>query len=183
MIKMIGIAGRARSGKDTTCSLMMDKTDRMFYKYSFAQPIKQACNLIFNWDERHAEGHLKEVVDPYWKITPRFAYQTMGTEWGREFINQDIWLMRAQSIADASSGIMIIPDVRFINEAEMIKKNGLLIGVRRDQRDDINGIEGHPSEKDIDFIIDNMTSYVLDNNGTVEQLKDKVEKILQLEKI
>lgn len=142
---LIGLAGPARSGKSTIGGFLRDLLS--VPTYALAGPIKEACNTIFGWDNRHAEGELKEVVDPFWGISPRLAYQTLGTEWGRQLIRDDIWLRRAKMMLDASNGL-IITDVRFPNEQDWLAANGgLLIHVRRIAgAGAFNGIAGHASE-------------------------------------
>jgi hypothetical protein len=90
---LIGLTGKARSGKDTVAGYLNNK--HMFSHYWFSKPMKDACRTIFGWDDRHLYGDLKEVVDPVYGISPRVALQTLGTERGRNCINQDLWLTRA----------------------------------------------------------------------------------------
>lgn len=75
----------------------------------------------------------------------------------------------------------IITDVRFPNEAKTIKeKGGIVIRVNRnfEQRKDLEYKEPvlqHPSETSLDnWDFD----HIIDNNGTLEQLKEKVQEML-----
>ena len=57
--------------------------------------------------------------------TIRRAMQTLGTEWGRNLIGQDIWVNALERrIKSTGASVILIPDVRFDSEAEMIFKNG-----------------------------------------------------------
>lgn len=71
----------------------------------------------------------------------------------------------------------IITDMRFPNELKAVKnKNGITIRVNR-----VNLIENnHPSETSLDSAT---FDYVIDNNGTIEELIQKVRIILQREKL
>lgn len=66
MSKLIGLTGKARSGKDTFAS-MVDNYLRgqsgvpIMRQYALASPIKNVINSLFGWDERHSDGYLKEV--------------------------------------------------------------------------------------------------------------------------
>lgn len=57
---LVGFAGYAKSGKDTSCEILQHH-GLIGKRHAFADPIKQTCNALFNWDDRHAFGELKEV--------------------------------------------------------------------------------------------------------------------------
>ena len=165
---LIGIAGRARVGKDTVAQRLV--TTHSFHQYSFAAPIKVACKAIFGWGDRHVNGDLKEVVDPEYGVSPRQAMQTLGTEWGRNSINPELWLLRANfqyvrlGELDQPGRFkgMVVSDVRFNNEADWIRsKGGSVIHVTRPER---TAVRDHSSEsgveaKDGDFAVVNSAGF------------------------
>ncbi len=57
---LIGISGYAQCGKDTICEILRHH-GIIKNRYAFADPIKKTCNALFDWDDRHAFGDLKEV--------------------------------------------------------------------------------------------------------------------------
>jgi len=62
--------------------------------------------------------------------TPRFALQTLGTEWGRKTISEELWLGLARhrlKQALAAGERVVFDDVRFANEAQMIRALGGII--------------------------------------------------------
>ena len=72
----------------------------------------------------------------------------------------------------------IITDLRYKNEAKFIKnKSGILIRVNRG----IDKKNTHISERDLDDYKE--WDYIIDNNGTIEELIDKVKEILIKEEI
>lgn len=134
---MIGFCGYARSGKDycanTLASYLAKHPDIHVERYAMASPIKRVCNDMFGWDERHADGPLKELNDPFWGFSPRYAYQTFGTEWARNMLGDDIWCKFAKRRYEAAvhhadihckAVVFIIGDVRFQNEVDMIHASG-----------------------------------------------------------
>ena len=147
---LIGIAGPARAGKDTLCSYMLDNLDGIWLRSSFADPIKEMLKVI----GVDCSDDAKAVIDERFCYTPRHMMQILGTEWGREMIHGNIWV---EAFARLNAGrCVIVPDVRFENEAELVREHGLLIHlVGR------GGIEGnHVSENAIafkpgDIVIDN----------------------------
>jgi len=149
-MRLIGIAGQARSGKDTLASYMLDNLDGIWLRSSFADPIKEMLRAI----GVDCSDDKKAVVSDDYGVTPRHMMQTLGTEWGRHMIDGDIWV---KAFARLNAGeCVIVPDVRFENEAELVREHGVLIHlVGR------GGIEGnHVSENAIafkpgDIVIDN----------------------------
>ena len=149
-MRLIGIAGPARAGKDTLCSYMLDNLDGVWTRSSFADPIKEMLRAI----GVDCSDDAKAVVSDDYGVTPRHMMQTLGTEWGREMIHGNIWV---EAFARLNAGkCVIVPDVRFENEAELVREHGVLIHlVGR------GGIEGnHVSENAIafkpgDIVIDN----------------------------
>ena len=88
---LIGIAGLARSGKDTIAGYLRD--DYRFSSLSFAAPIKRALSAMLGLSPRQLEGDEKDVVLPWLGVSPRELMQELGTGWGREIIRPDIWLI------------------------------------------------------------------------------------------
>lgn len=171
MKQIIGLTGLARSGKDTVALHLNENAG--YSSYAFAQPIKQACKVIFNWSKSHVNGELKEVVDPLYGVSPRMAMQSLGTEWGRESINSSIWLLRAQSEIQSNSKL-VITDIRFNNEAELIKENGgIVIEVRRNDRE---SVYQHKSELGIS---PQLIDFTIDNNGSISELYNQVDEIIR----
>jgi hypothetical protein len=110
----------------------------------FADPLKAMARGLFEGMgisagtiERMIEGDLKEQPIPGLKsATPRQVMQTLGTEWGREAIEEDLWVKtgvkKAQSIIDAG-GRVVIDDMRFPNEWAYVygMDNSMLVAVHR----------------------------------------------------
>jgi hypothetical protein len=160
---VIGIAGPARAGKDTICRLIIAHIGG--YRYSFADPIRAMLKAGFGIDMSDPYWiENKENVIPALGKSPRQLMQTLGTEWGREMVNKDLWLILGlNQIASTGPG-MIIPDVRFQNEADWVRKHGALIHVRRDAAP---VVAAHESEAGITPL---EHEPVFINNSTIEGL-------------
>lgn len=113
------------------------------------------------------------------KLTPRKLLQLLGTECGRQIIHPNIWINALFADYNASSK-WIISDTRFPNEIESIKKhNGLTIRINRDsvlRTGKVFDTDNHESETALDDY--QGFDYVIDNNGTIEELKEVVKDIL-----
>lgn len=131
--KIVGLHGPIGSGKSTLARILANTLTHHGLKvvqYSFATPIKTLMNALFGWDDRHSFGDLKEVIDPEWGVSPRQVYRLFGTDFGRRMIRDDIWLRQAYA-KSRGCDVLIIDDLRFPNEAEWVRANGLFVHVSR----------------------------------------------------
>lgn len=172
---LVGITGRANSGKDVATNILKSGLLSSFSTYRFAGPLKQACSDMFGWTmEQIEDREFKETVDPTWGFKPRVAMQTLGTEWGRA-LREDLWVHMAQVKFDSPfvTG-MIVSDVRFENEADFIRRNnGLLIHIHRPG--EAIADNSHVSENGVEFKAGDAW---VDNNSTIEEFKLKLERIV-----
>lgn len=168
---VIGVAGLARSGKDTLVNFILAARGHG-YRYGFADPIKRML-LALNIDctDPFWVGN-KEAVIPALGVSLRRLLQTLGTEWGRELINSDLWVILAkQALLDNGPG-MLISDVRFENEASWIRAaGGRIIHIRRFE---CQAVEGHVSEAGIGALPEDI---LIHNNGTLQQLQEAVQEM------
>ena len=175
-MKLIGITGKARSGKDAIAKFAWSQYG--FTRIAFADPVKMAAQAKFGltaaqtWDDE-----LKEVVIPHWNMTPRQMFQMEGTEAGRNVFGGDLWIKRfmlSYNLLKDTDDI-IVPDVRFDNEASAIRDlGGIIIEIRRGQAGLSGSAGAHVSESGLSLPAD----YVIDNNGTLEELHEKFEAIV-----
>ena len=161
-MRLIGIAGPARAGKDTLASYLLDNLSDDWSRSSFADPLKAMLSVI----GVDCSDDAKAVIDDSYGVTPRHMMQTLGTEWGRHMIDGDIWV---KAFARLNAGeCVIVPDVRFENEAALVREHGVLIHlVGR------GGIEGnHVSENAIEF---KPGDIVIDNSRDLAWLHAQVD--------
>lgn len=163
---IIGLTGKARSGKDTAAAQLVKGG---FEHYWFSKPMKDACKSIFGWSDAHLYGDLKEVVDKRFGCSPRQALQTLGTEWGRDCIGEDLWVDIAKIKMQSAENI-VISDVRFDNEARAIAEmGGLVFEIVRGDTEQVNE---HSSESGISDYLINST---ITNNSTIEHFNNEIE--------
>ena len=164
---IIGITGFARSGKDTCADFILQH--QQGYPYGFADPIKQMLIPlgIDMTDPFWVEN--KEANIPRLGRSVRYLLQTLGTEWGRELVHPDLWVLLAKSILEQHGPGMVVSDVRFENEAEFIRAaGGKILLVQRPVRD---VVRPHLSEKGVAIL---PGDFVVSNDGTIEQLYTKL---------
>lgn len=118
---IIGITGPAGSGKSTMANYLVMRHE--FTRLSLADPIKQMVYYMLQSrgcedPDRWVYGDLKEIhCDYLCGKTPRHAMQTLGTEWGRECIGQNLWTQIMLHRIEKTHGNVVIDDVRFEDEA------------------------------------------------------------------
>lgn len=133
--------------------------------------------LSSEWDEIFVFIEGKKIVHERKQITYRQFMQLLGTEVGRN-LHQNIWVNSTFSNYTEDSK-WIISDVRFKNEAEIIKeRGGLLIRINRKGYENTGD---HASETALDSYTG--FDYVIENDSTIEDLIEKVKNILIKEKI
>lgn len=171
MRRVFGFCGLIGAGKTTAALHFVDRHG--FARIRFAGPLKAMLRAM-GLSEREIDGDLKEQpCDMLGGKTPRWAMQSIGTEWGRDLICGDLWIrtwQRACSEIPEDRGI-VVDDVRFVNEAEAIRaQGGLVIRVER------SGVAatGHISEQ-----IPIVPDLAINNNGSLAELRGAVDYILQ----
>jgi len=192
---LIGLYGKARSGKDTVATYL--GRTRGFQTRAFADPMYDmlAAGMGIHMTSRktgllrteqinelpyciYVNDHDKDsVVNPF-GVSVRRLMQTLGTEWGRNVVGEDVWV----TLADAwyqqhRQGHVVFTDVRFPNEADFILSNGgQVVEVYRPQ-EDFAAFRQHDSENQL------MHSYVghtLNNAGSLDDLFTMVDHLLHV---
>lgn len=222
---IIGISGVAGAGKDTVADFLV--RDHGFVKVALADPLKRIAQEVFRFtdeqlwggsnkrdeqDKRYLRPRGRGIVTRYSEgsepyealyLTPRYALQQLGTEWGRNCY-ENVWVDYALRVAKellsnhlreyhARQGLhwaggtpqtkigIVIPDVRFKNEIEAIKTaGGKVVRIKREG----SGLKGqaaeHASEAEQLTIPDEAFDYVLDNsNGPLSALEEKVAEMVK----
>lgn len=170
---IIGLAGKARSGKDTTGLHLHDVYGATLL--SFAQPIKDMLEAM-GIEAHYIYGDGKDQTHPEYGITPRRMMQTLGTEWGRA-LDPMLWinvlLSRYQHIKTQSlDPLVVVTDVRFTDEVDAIRAaGGVVINI---DRPGLNSDDDHASEAGIsDF------DFTIKNNGSIDQLWLKIDDVMR----
>jgi len=185
---LIGLVGLIGSGKDTVAARLVKQHN--FHRDSFAKSLKDATANIFGWNRELLEGQTKksrdwrEQPDDFWskqfgkKITPRWILQHFGTEVCRGNMLDSIWV--DSLVARYQGKDTVISDTRFVNEIKTIKEQkGKIILIKRGEipsREEMQASGAHQSEWDW---IGCKFDYVIDNNGTVTDLHQKVDDVIR----
>jgi len=196
---IVGVCAQAGSGKDTTADFFVE--DYGYFKVALADPIKRFCAQMygFSYDQLWGPSELRNKVDERYGFTPREILQQLGTEFGRHYW-EDVWISYALRVAQAllnpppvPSGAffytpdhgliweegntlraegVVIPDVRFRNEAERINAaGGVVLKVIRPG----SGLKGeagqHASETSLQTIPYSLIAREIINDSSVSDLR------------
>ena len=195
---IIGISGKAQSGKDTVCKMIVytiwyynysqrlqpfslehyNNTYEKFgdvidftcwYKTSFANKLKQCLSNILNVSiSKFEDNEFKKSKVEWLGITVRELLQKFGTAIRNE-VSDDFWVKACLNNLEKDDDYLIT-DVRFKSEAKGIKDlEGIIVRVNREGA----GAGNHISEIDLD---DYSFDYVINNDGDMEDLLLKVKE-------
>jgi hypothetical protein len=197
----IAISGKANSGKDTAAKLMwevlkntmpynkthLSKSVEAVQKVALADPIKEMIMLMFPRTKRNmlygpSKFRATEIPGAFKNgvpLTYRKLLQDLGTEVGRGY-KEDIWIdalnYKMEKAEQKGYLLFIVTDVRFRNEFDSIKQSGYtMVRIKRDAQLQMN----HASEVEQESISDSEFDFVIDNNGTKNELKAKLTDLLK----
>lgn len=130
---LIGITGRAGSGKDTVAGYLQHRYG--FEPMAFADPLKEAAAILFNLPVYYFhDRELKEQVIEDWGMSPRRMAQVFGTEAVRANFGADFWIKRwlQEYRSRVVSTNVVLTDVRFNNEAQAVRDlGGTIVHIER----------------------------------------------------
>lgn len=165
---IIALTGNRGAGKSYLAAELATALDGEVLP--LAQPLRDGLRAMFPWlTPEQLRGASKEVIDGRMGTTPRRALQTLGTEWARTELDDEVWLRRwAWSAAALAArayapGAIIVDDVRFANEVEFFAARGATF---------IHVLGGQPpGDHASDQITPYPDSYVVPHRGGLEYLR------------
>jgi hypothetical protein len=177
---IIGLTGKKGSGKDSVASALIE--DHGFVRVAFADPLKQSVSALLGIDRDTIE-ELKNneyarviVMDAggfdreqrlHGSQSFREFLQRFGTEAHRDVFGDEFWLDAARqriiSLGKDGYDLIVLTDVRFENEATLVRQlGGKIVEVHRPG---INHPDNHPSEQTP------VADMILFNSGTLADLR------------
>jgi hypothetical protein len=169
--------GKARTGKSTAADHL--RTKYGFYEMAFAAPIRVATSIMFGWPVEITftqEG--KAMRSPYWDITVRKALQDVG-QGMRDIFGDDFWIRRWQmdyvQVMDQYN--IVVSDVRYENEADVIRKlGGHIFHIIRDEGGLVGEEASHSSEHGL---IPDDGDIVIHNDKTLPEFIQRIDAALE----
>lgn len=169
-------------GKTTAANYLT--VQHSYERISFAGTLKRLVEaLLQEFYSKEEAAHLTYIaknnpltaLDP--RITSRHLQQTLGTEWGRQCVHPDLWLKAWQSKFIRCQELgkpVVVDDVRFENEAALIKQNGgVLWRINRPINTEFEST--HISDGGLnDFAFD----AVIENSGLLMDLNNQLHNLV-----
>jgi hypothetical protein len=171
---ILGLAGYARSGKDTAAGVLENFG---FRRIAFADKLRE---FMYVMNPRIHSGHgtycnLQDIIDSHgwdgyketvWSSDIRRWMQVVGTDCVRDILGKDTWVNATLNSLDPEQNY-VITDVRFPNEVERIRqmRGGYVIRVWRPE---IKPALNHISETALD---DMVLDGIWENVGTREDFE------------
>jgi len=172
--RLIGIYSPApQSGKTLAATVL---THKGFQPVSFAEPLKRMITeflMSLGYEKDQAlklAWFNKAAVIQEINASPRYLLQTLGTEWGRNLICEDVWIRAWKARAEKYDQV-IVDDVRFENEAEAVKAMGGEMWQIYRPSATYSGL--HSSEGSLDKW--HGFDRIIENDGTIEEFRAKID--------
>ena len=170
---IIGLSGKKRSGKNTVAKLIATETPSLCKEFAFADALKdevaKACGVKRSFLEENKQNF-------------RLILQGWGTDFRRDLNDKQYWVKKLDSslyeqFQKNPDCIALITDVRFVDEAEYLRKCGaVIVRVNRPT----TSVDEHSSETDLDSY---KFDFVIDNSSTLNNLAADVRRLLHNLKI
>lgn len=167
--KLIGIVGFKGSGKTTITAAAIDKLTG-FHQIKFSTPIANMLLALgvperFIYEKKFWDIPIAELGEK----TVRHAFQTLGTEWGRNLITENLWteitVRKVEELRNAG-GHVIVEDVRFPSEFDRLAELGAtFIGI---ERKGLVSNDSHTSESHISSLLMKCGD-IIHNDGTFSE--------------
>jgi hypothetical protein len=164
--RIIGLSGKIGSGKDTAGKILGNFG---YWRVAFADAVREEASKAF-----------PELIDEIWEKPTarriRILLQWWGTEY-RRHVDPDYWVKRLEETITSADpeDKFVITDLRFPNEAEMVKRLGGEVWKIVGREAENPGVDNHLSER-IELIKADRT---IPNSGTLEQLAEFIDVLLR----
>lgn len=181
---VIGIKGEIGSGKSTSTEYLVDalsnnfKVNEYFHSYKLKKIVSELSNEPI--EKLMSQDGKNTYIDMY-DLTLGQMLQIVG-DGLRELVTKDIWIkLLNNSINNSDNDIVIISDMRYINEYENIKKfdKHVTIEIIRPVNDiNSNSTRNikHRSETELNGI---KMDYTVVNDGSLTDLYNKLDIIIK----
>lgn len=175
-VRIIGLSGRARSGKDTVGNILVEQHG--FQRLAFADALKEMTYAmdqlvrVDTEDEGIGDVRLTEIVDAWgWENAKSFPEVRRALQYNgvaARKVQPDFWIRQvAKQIIPGQS--YVITDVRFENEVLWVNSvGGEHWRVERPGNEDVNQ---HISETALDQVF---PDYTVMNDGSIADLEGDI---------
>jgi hypothetical protein len=164
----VGLIGYSQAGKDTVASILVEKYG--YTRIAFADKIREFLYDLNPMVACSPTGYLQDLInlvgwdDAKQEPQVRKLLQNLGNA-ARKTIDENVWVTLALGNIDTNQRV-VITDVRFENEAMMIKLMGGQLW--RVKRIGVGPVNDHVSESELEGY---KVNQIFVNNGTLKDLE------------
>ncbi len=194
---IIGISGKARSGKDTFAQMLAEElqkqTGQAYVLMAYAHELKIKIQKDFDLSYEQLWGDEKEIEDKRYRkplpddigvpskgIVHHWTSREIMQNYGQFFrtIDYDFWVKNLfRVVEDKDYKNVIITDLRHVNEVNaVVDRNGYHVRVDREDKDSVHN-EEHISETALDE--GHRVDFTVNNYGTLEELKETAKIVVR----
>lgn len=155
-VPLLGVTGYARAGKDTFAEALIQNEG--WKRVAFADPLKAIARDI-GWNGEK---------DDYGRV----LLQNLGVA-VREHLRSEAWVTVGEDAIEHADAPVVVTDVRFLNEINMIHRRGGKI-IRVD-RPGVEAANAHVSEHEWQKV---PPDAVFHNDGTLDEIPEKARKFV-----
>jgi hypothetical protein len=127
--QITGFMGVIGGGKDYNALKLQNAG---WTRYAFAHAMRRVCEILFGWKNLFDDAEYEKFKKTFLyftadgeEINGRIFLQRIGTEVGRKLLGENTWVNAlALRVQREEPKKIVIPDVRFMNEAEWILSQG-----------------------------------------------------------
>lgn len=171
---IIGIHGKARSGKTTSGEYL---TSKGCYVNSLAARVYKTVQVMFNLQDYELDDKYKTIKHPKWGLTLREMLVLVGHDMARKLYDENIWMRHiAYEISEAEqagAGVFVITDIRYADENTWLyNQGGILVHLQRD----VDYRFDHITERGLSI---SPHDYVIKNSDSIQGLYDQWDIVLE----
>lgn len=173
MNTLIGFSGKKQAGKDTAYKLLHNLLPgKDIFRIAFADKLKEEVS--------RATGISISQIDAN-KENFRLILQGWGTDFRRNLCGEDYWISKWMKTVDYISNafpacIIVATDIRFENEANVIRSHGghvyKIVAVGKEENKD-----EHASEQELSSITADRV--LINDFRNVNVLKDQIQQVIK----
>jgi len=173
-MKIVAFTGKMFSGKTTAAQFLVENCG--YTRIPFCETLKQMCAAMGLSDEQLYGSEKNTPSTVFCGKTPRYIMQTLGTDWARKMIGEDIWVnlweINVLKQMQKFESKIVIDDLRFPNEAKMVNRlGGKVLKIVRPLTND-EAVSKHPSE----VLMDGILCEELHNDSTMEAFETQLKE-------
>jgi hypothetical protein len=171
---IIALGYRKQTGKDTVAAYL--KHRYRFRRIALAARVKRAAQVAFDLTEDDCETEEgKSSIHPKLGVPNRYILQKLADA-AKSAFGDEVWLKMLELESLDPSYDYVISDMRFRYEFNAIKRvGGICIRIDRET----SSRELHVSEHNLTALGDKPWDFIVTNNGTVDDLYEKIDTIME----